>query len=243
MIEAHIICSHPCDIPDLGIIGLKRGEERWISIAASQSSQDLLKEQAKGNVRVYRRVRRNSPTKAPRRPAPPFVAKSRPQSIERPQTEEKEPQVVEAHIDTDALAKKMKAELLGDLLPNIQDMLAQEVSKVLAAQEKTVPASPGPSSNAGLETEQLEAVLEGVLRRVGMGSRSVSPTGSPVESSSADLEDPIFVPSNIVDKNTKGRITISSKESAGADDLDDAQAILRKMKKAKQNKQKDNTEK
>ena len=45
MIEAKIICSHPCDIPDLGIIGLKRGEERWVSVAAAQASQDLTKEQ------------------------------------------------------------------------------------------------------------------------------------------------------------------------------------------------------
>lgn len=242
MIEAQIICSHPCDIPDLGIVGLRRGEERWVSVAAAQKSQDLAKEQRKGNVRVYRRARRMET--APRRPAPPFVAASRPQVREHkePEVIEKHVEVevervVEAQVDTDELARKMKAELLGDLT----SVIAQEVGKALAAHEpQEAPHAPSEAAPAqpGLDAAQLENVLEGVLRRVGVSGGGGAPGGS----APRGPEDPLFLPTDIVDKDAKGKITVKSKKSESTDDLDDAQAALREMKRAKRGRTKGSQE-
>jgi hypothetical protein len=253
MIEAKIICSHPCDIPDLGITGLRRGEERWVSISAAQGSADLAKEQAKGNVRVYRKVRRVEST--PRRPVPPFVAGSRPQA--RPRAE---PEVVERHVevekvvevervveapsvDVDELARKMKSELLGDLIPNLKDVIAEEVSKAMASQPSKEPqqapaAAPAPS--AGVDAATLESVLERVLGRVG---GPVGGTSSGGTSRRKDPDEPLFIPSTIVDKGAKGKITVSSKKTEGTDDLDDAQAALREMKRARRGRKNDSEEK
>jgi hypothetical protein len=245
MIEAKIICSHPCDIPDLGITGLKRGEERWVSISAADASQDLLKEQRKGNVRVYRKVRRRET--APRRPAPPFVAASRPRVPER-----KEPEVIEKHhevervveasVNVEELARRMKSELIGDLIPDIKEAIAQEVGKALAQQpqqpqqprELTEPAAPA------MDAAQLESLLESVLRRVGVQGGG---TASQQAETAEGPEDPLFIPSVIIDKGAKGKITVKSKKSKGTDDLDDAQAALREMKRARRGKKKDNEEK
>ena len=236
MIEANIRCSHPCDIPDLGIFELKRGEERWVSIALAERSMDLAKEQAKGHVHVSRKVRRMEP--APRRPAPPFVARSRPMVRQRvePEVIEKHIEVeriveVESKIDTDELARKMKAELMGDLIPGIRDVIAQEVGKILASQEPQVPPEPVAPPQPGLDATQLESVLEGVLRRVGVSG------GGPA-STARGPDDPLFIPKDIVDKNAKGKITVKSKESENTDDLDDAGAALREMKRAERGRKK-----
>lgn len=249
MIEAKIICSHPCDIPDLGINGLKRGEERWVTVAAAQASQDLAKEQRKGNVRVYRKVRRMEA--APRRPAPPFVSASRPAARERaePEVVEKHVEVeriveVESSVDVDEVARKMKSELLEDLIPNLKEVISEEVNRAVAAhqpQEKpqeTPQEAPAPQQ--GFDAAQLESVLEGVLRRVG-----VSGGGSAASGGSRAKEDdgPIFIPKAIVDKDAKGKITVKSKKSEGTDDLDDAQAALREMKRARRGRKKGNEEK
>jgi hypothetical protein len=245
MIEAKIICSHPCDIPDLGILGLKRSEERWVSVAAADASRDLAKEQRKGNVRVYRKMRKRN--MAPKRPAPPFVAASRPPVRERvdPEVVEKHIEVeriveVESSVDVDELARKMKSELLGDLIPDIKEAIAQEVGKALAQQPQRAPEPAAPAAPA-MDASQLESVLEGVLRRVGIsgggggGSQGGSKTSGP--------EEPLFIPSAIVDKGAKGKITVKSKKSEETDDLDDAQAALREMKRARRGKKKGNEEK
>jgi hypothetical protein len=242
MIEAKITCNVPCDIPDLGIVGLRRGEVRWVTVLQAESSADLIKEQRKGNVKVNRQMRRNHA--APRRPAPPFVAASRP-----PVRERAEPEVVEKHVqvervvehtvDTDELAAKMKAELLGDLLPNLKDVIAQEVGRALASHETPTPAPQ--RQEDGVTAGQLESVLESVMRRVmpAGGGASAVQGGS----RNSGPEGPLFVPTKIVDKDAKGKITVKSAKSAEADDLDDAQAALREMKRARRGRKKSSEEK
>lgn len=226
MIEAQIICSNPCNIGDLGIVGLKRGDERWVSVAAAERSRDLAKEQGKGNVRVYRKARRME--SAPRRPPPPFVAASRPQVHDRagPEVVEKRVEIERVvEVDTDELARKMKDELLGD----IKSVIAQEVGKALAAQEPPAPQAAVPAPEPGLDATQLENVLEGVLRRVGVSGGGSGGGGK--QGSTKGPEDPLFIPTDIVDKDARGKITVKSKESEGTDDLDEAGAALREMKR------------
>lgn len=240
MIEAHIICSSPCDIPDLGIFKLQRGEERWVSLMAAEKSRDLEKEQRKGNVRWFRksrRMERQTPRNprtdaAPRPPPPPFVARSRP-SGERPGTASPETRVVEVEkvvervvevekpVDQEALAN-MKAEILGDMraeiLGDMRSMIAEEVGK---------------AAQSGIDASQLESTLESVMRRV----MPAGGAGTPARGSSSETpegpEDPLFFPTDIVDKEAKSRIAVKSEKSEETGDLDDAQALLREMKKGR----------
>lgn len=246
MIEAQIICCNPCDIPDLGIVGLKRGEQRWVSLAAAQASQDLLKEQSKGNVRVKRKPQRgnSSGRTSPPRPAPPFVAHSRPQRKDSGEPS-KPSQVVEHHetviektvvqeVDTD----KLKAELLGDLLPGLRSVIAEEVGKV-AAQNTPAPQS---TPSASLDPAQLESVLESVMRRVGVPTGDgVSSTGGDTRKSSGPKE-PMYLPNKIIGKDTKAKIDVAQKASEGGGDLDDAQAALRALRGKKRGRKNGNEE-
>lgn len=242
MIEAQIICCNPCDIPDLGIVGLKRGEQRWVSIAAAQSSKDLAKEQGKGNVRVARKVQRK--TAVPSRPAPPFVAHSRPQNKD---PVEKNNTVVEHHHETvvretvvqEVDTEKLKAELLGDLIPGLRSVIAEEVGKV-AAQAASEAAIAAPVPAASLDPAQLEGVLENVLRRV-MPEGGVAGV-APRARKSTGPEEPLFIPGKIVSKDTKAKIDVKQKATEGGEDLDDAQAALRALRSKKRGRKNGNEE-
>lgn len=244
MIEAQITVCNPCDIPDLGLEGLKRGEKRWVSLAAAQASQDLIKEQAKGNVRVNRKAQRNNNAAsrvAPSRPAPPFVAHSRPQNKE---PVDKTQKVIEHHVETvvektvvqEVDTDKLKAELLGDLLPGLRAAIAEEVGKV-TAQSPSEPTAPAP----GLDAAQLEGVLESVLRRVGVPSGGGASAGARTRKSSGP-EEPVFIPDKIVAKDRKAKIDVKQNASEGGEDLDDAQAALRALRGKKRGRKNGNEE-
>jgi hypothetical protein len=232
MIEAQIICSEPCDIPDLGIIGLKRGEERWVALSTAESSADLKKEQAKGNLRVYRKARRME--KAPKRPPPPFVTRSRPTVppkaepivVERV-VEVERVEVVKQEVDTE----KLRAEILAELLPGVRSAVAEEMGKIAASQEATQPVQEAPAAAPGIDASQLENALENVMRRV-MPAGGAAP-GAPGAQRRSGPEEPMFIPSEIVKKDTKAKIDVKSKKSGETGDLDDAQAALRAMKRQK----------
>lgn len=242
MIEAQILCCHPCDIPDLGMSGLKRGEERWVSDTAARNSKDLQKEQAKGNVRVSRKPRRM--IRNPRQPPPPFVAQSRPQSHEpRAPRVEKETvlketivkETVVQEIDTE----KLKADLLKDLLPGLRSAIADEIGKI-AAQSAPEPAQEAPAPAAGIGAAELERVLESVLQRVAPGG--VAPAGSSGARRPSGPEEPVFIPGNLVSKDTKAKIDVKQKSTEGGGGLDDAQAALRALKRQKRGNNNGNKE-
>jgi hypothetical protein len=219
-LEAQILCSHPCEIPDLGL-RLLRGEERWLCWQVAAGSSDLRKELAKGNVRVYRKARRD---KAPKLPQPPFVALQRP--LPRPQSKAEpavEERVVEPSLDIDALAMKIKTELIGDLRPAISEEVGRAVAEVQASQA---------SQGAPLDAGQLETVLESVLRRVlPSGSVPSAPSVSaPAVSRAAAPEDPLYMPTRLVDPETRAKITVQKQETENAE-VDEAAEALRAHRK------------
>lgn len=241
MIEAQILCCNPCDIPDLGIVGLRRGEQRWVSDTAALSSKDLKKEQAKGNVRVSRKARRvlRAP---PGRPPPPFVAQSRPQNNQRPANapvaEPRVETIIEKTVVQEVDTDKLKAELLSDLLPGLRSAIAEEMGK-LTAQNAAQASQAAPAPAAGIDAAQLEGVLESVLRRVGVptasgGTQGGRKTSGPVE--------PVFIPKTIVSKDIKAKINVNQKTSEGAGDLDDAEAALRALRGKRRGKKNVNEE-
>jgi len=254
MIEAQIICCNPCDIRDLGIEGLCRGEERWVTLHAANSSKDLLHEQRKGNIRVYRKVRKEKA--APKRPHPPFVAGSRPQVIKRPVAQVPRPPTPEPlpapdpppapepppapQVNTSEIADKVRADLLNDLLPGLREAISQEVSKAVSSNNQQHSADPAPQQQ-GLDATQLEAVFEKVVRR--MAPVGGSSSGQEDSRKIRGPEEPLFIPKSLVDKNTKGKITVSSKKSEGSDDIDSASDALRALKRAGRGRKKGSEDK
>lgn len=236
MIEAHILCCHPCDIPDLGIVGLRRGEQRWVSEVSARASKDLRKEQGKGNIRVTRKARRLNQT--PKRPAPPFVAQSRPQNNVRPEkpvVEKATEIVIERTVVQEVDTDKLKEELLTDLMGGLRSVIAEEVGK-MAAQNVSEPVQAPQAPAPGLDAAQLEGVLESVLRRV-------IPSGGMSPSKGARLppgpHEPLFIPNQIVPKNAKAKIKVNQKASEDGTEFDDAQAALRALRGKKRGKKTD----
>ena len=237
MIEAQIICCEKCDIPDLGL-NLVPGEEQWVSDVVARDSKDLQRAKVAGKVRVYRKTRRMSQT--PKRPAPPFVLRSRP-----PARPHQDPQVVEKTVEVEKIVvqevdtEKLKAELrgdllgelLGDLLPGLRAVVAEEMGKAVAQQASQQASQqaqvPVPASAQGIDADELESVLEKVVRRVGVS------TGGRDSRSSAGPEEPLFIPGKIVEKgkDMKGSISVKSTTSDEAGDVDEAQAALREMRR------------
>ena len=234
MIEAQIICCEKCEIPDLGL-SLMPGQEEWVADAVARSSTDLQRVQGMGKVRVYRKARRMN--RNPKRPPPPFVMRSRPQVVDQstPKVVEKiVEKVVEKIVEVpqEVDTEKIKAELLKDLLPGLRAVVAEEMSKVVAQQAPQTPQQ----APQGIDPEQLESVLERVVRRVvpagGVASRTRKNAAS---------EEPLFIPGNIVDKDVEAKIDVASKATEDTEDLDDAQAALREIKRrrrAKKNEEK-----
>ena len=226
MIEAQIICSNPCDLPDLGIYGLKRGEERWVTVNAATSSSDLRREQRKGNVRVYRKVRHT--TNPPKRPAPPFVAGSRPMAPRKPPPEPVREVPPAVPVDAEEIAAKIRSELLGELIPGIREAISQEVGKAVAQSQAQAPAA---APQAGVDPEQLEAMLKRVVATAAGSGGSAAGSRSSSASENSGPEEPLFIPSKIVDKDTKGKIKVKSAKSEGGDDLDEAKRALAALKR------------
>ena len=243
MIEAQIICCHPCDIPDLGIVGLRRGEERWVSEASARASGDLRKEQGKGNVRVSRKPRRGG---NPKRPPPPFVAHSRPQNTERPVPapviEKHTETVIEKTVIQEVDTEKLKRELLGDLIPGLRSVIAEEVGKMAAQSAAQAPQAAAPPA-MGMDAAQLEGVLESVLQRVMPAGGMAAPGGASGRGSKpSGPAEPLFIPSQILSKDSKSKIDVKQNTSEGAGDLDDAEAALRALRGKRRGKKNVNEE-
>lgn len=227
MIEALITCNEPCDIPDLGIFKFMRGEERWVSDAKALASKDLKKEQMKGNVSVTRKSRRNL-QQSPKRPQPPFVAQSRPSNQERSAV--KPETVVEKTVVQEVDTDKLKQDLLGELLPGLRAVVADEIRKATAESAPQAPAQSA-TQQGGIDAAQMADVLESVLRRVAPSGVAASSSGTSRKPSGP--EEPLFIPGKIVAKDAKAKIDVKQKATEGGDGIDDAQEALRALKRKK----------
>jgi hypothetical protein len=238
MIQAHLICCEPVDIPDLGL-KLKRGEEVWLDDLVARNSSDLRRAQSTGKVRVSRSNRRYA--KPPRvlpashtqpKPKPRVYAKPEPEIIERTVIEERiVEKVVTADVDTDEIATKIRAQMLGDL----REVVAQEVSKMMTPQAPQEAPEAAPSQAPAMDAEQMATVMEAAMKRVlaSQGGGVVVTSGSSSARKTPGPEEPLYMPSNLVNKDAKAAISVKTETSKTGDELDDATAALRALKKKK----------
>jgi len=171
------------------------------------------------------------------------VAHSRPQNnppLTNTVVEKHTETVIEKTVVQEVDTEKLKAELLGDLLPGLQSAIAAEMGKMAAQMVSPAPqealAAPAP-----VDPAQLEAAMENVLRRVGMPSGGTG--AAPGARRSSGPAEPVFIPKTIVSKDTKAKIDVKQKTSEGAGDLDDADAALRALRSKRRGKKNVNEEK
>ena len=134
-------------------------------------------------------------------------------------------------VDTDEIAAKLRAQMLGDL----REVVAQEVGKIVAAQTAQEAPKETPAQPAPMDAEQMATVMEAAMKRVlgTQGGGVVVPSGSSAARSAPGPEEPLYMPSNLVDKDAKVAISVKTETSETGDELDDATAALRAMKKKK----------
>jgi len=241
--ETQIICCEPCEIPDLSL-NLHRGEEAWVANVLAKSSKDLKRVVAMGHVRVYQRMRDK---KKARRHAPPSYQRLKPQV--RTQTPaapvvpvaapeqvivEKivERVVVEKVIEapnTEALTAQIKRDLLGEMAGTIE----AAVAAAMALQASQAPQAPPALDAAAMAAIVQQAVAAALPAPVG-GGVVVAPSRRREDTEEA----PLYLPTGIVDKNTKAEISVQS-ESKGSGELDEATKLLREMKRRKTQTDKD----
>lgn len=192
-----------------------------MSWQAALSSADLRKEIEKGSVRVERKTRKPGQTS---RHLPPFVALNRTPgpgvaSHVRASVELKvePPKAEPVAVDVEEIARRVRDELLGDVRATVSD----EISRALASMPQS------------LDATQMSAVLEGVLRKVLPAGGAAAPVASsaPRARASAPADEPLYMPTNIVDKDAKGKVVLESQSSEEIGDLDDAAAALRELKR------------
>jgi hypothetical protein len=117
---------------------------------------------------------------------------------------------------------------LEEVANRVRESLVEDVRATVSA-ELTRALSGLPQ--ASLDSQQLATVLEGVLRRV-MPTASTSATSSVApRGPTSSHDEPLFVPTNIVNKDIKGKVVLQSESSDETGDLDDAAAALREIKR------------
>ena len=227
VIDARIKCtSGVAIVVDLGL-RLERGDVVDIPEAAAQSSQDLWKLQRIGQVSVRWITRcREMKEKPPKPPAPPFVRLSR----NKKKPSKPQPKVPSGtSVDSEALAKRIRAEV------------REEMGELKALLASMLDASSQPQSEPEVQQAQLpegfsEAVKSAVKQAVGsMPQVAAATSGGTVEE---DM--PMFIPSKIINPETKGEIDVKS-ESSGDSAVDDASQALRSMKKKRSKKSRKKT--
>jgi hypothetical protein len=228
--DARIKCiSGEAIISDLGL-RLQRGDVTNVPEESAQNSKDLWRLERIGQVSI-RWVRRCAEVKdkPPKPPAPPFVRLSRNKKGPPPKTKP-----VSESVDPNALARRIRAEMRAEMKAEM-DELKSMLGQVLAAQQPATPATP--SIEAPTADDIAEAVRGAVKEAVGSipvvvrGNTNV--TGG-TAGSVVDEDMPVFIPSTIINPETKGEIDVQS-ESSDAN-LDDASEALRAMKKKRSKK-------
>lgn len=250
MIEAYVRCKWGIRIPDLGM-EMRSGQDYWLSLEEADGSKDLSHAARIGAVTVYKKERfrmvrkrhlppfaklsrggaagPKNPLKQPIHPAVPPVEPPKPETPQekppapeppKPPEQPKAPETkVEVNVDPEAVAAAVRQALSGELSTAVSQLVKAELQK------EGTPSSPSAPQQ---DPEVLaEAISKALAKNFPKGA--VSAPRSSSGSVSSDIDDaPLFMPSNIVDKNTKA--TVKIQEDKADSDINDAAAMLRALR-------------
>ena len=232
MKEAQIECligEYP--IHDLNL-RLRKGEVAFVPEKGAKRSKDLEHARKLGAVRVRfverSRVSKNPPKSPPRSPPPPNVRLSRRQARGPavPQVEVREGISPE---QAQAMADKAAQKAAGDAAKMAVDALLPAIHNILASQQ-----------GSG-DTSDLDNRIEQAVARAMSSVSFVAPVGDTAapkaKRSSKGPDEPMFIPKDIVAKDDKSELDVSS-ESSDAGNLDAAAAALKAAKPKRRSRKK-----
>ena len=203
MKEASITCvTHEWVIPDLGL-SMKKGQVEYKDAQQARQSKDLAEARRIGAVRVEfverSRMAKKPPT-APRHPGPPNVRLGRGVRRQPPQPPPT-PQVV----DMDEIRRIAREEARA----GAREGAAEGVEAGVRAALASLPAA-GPV----IDQATLEAALRNVLPGITVAAPASSSGGaSGSTASTKGPDEPTFIPSGIIDKDSKTDLKTQSGES------------------------------
>jgi len=235
MKEAKITCNiAQIKIPDQGLT-LVQGQTIWRTEEKYERSEDLKHASSIGalSVKWKERARVTKPPPPPnfRRLVPGQHRKPSPE----PKRDVKPATAIVEQVDTEALAKIVKAAVTGELSQQ-KDALAGQFTALQEALMSQISKALESKGNGGIDAETLQQTLTATLtaamanmpqQQVVVQQQSDSSSGAPAPKRKD--EGPMFIPKGIVTE-AKGNIRVQegSTESTG---LDDAAAALKALKK------------
>lgn len=206
------------EIPDLKLF-VKKHDPVWITKEQYKSSLALKHLEKMGSVICYPNQRSREVSKLPK----PKKAPIRTAKLSRP--------------NKGGLGNKSVKE------PDIQETIRQATQEAATqAAEKAVQAVTShllgnlPQNQKSPLQPNVEGLEEMIQRAVANALGNTQVTTSNKDSSNpVVLEEPVYIPSNIVDKDAKGSVNIKS-ETSTSDGVEDASEALKKLRKTKSRK-------
>jgi hypothetical protein len=220
MKEARIECiTHEWAITDLNL-EMKKGEVKFFNARAAKQSKDLAHARRISAVRVEfveRSRMAKKPTVPPRIPGPPNVRLSR-KGRKQPPAQKPVPP---ATFDMDEIRRIAREEARA----GAREGTAEGVEAGVRAALSSLPVA-GPA----VDQSMLEAALRNVLPGITVAAPT-APASSGVTSStrSKGPEEPVFIPSSIIDKDSTTELKTQSSESED-DGVAEAAAALKAAK-------------
>jgi hypothetical protein len=208
MKEARIQClCQSFPIHDLGL-SLHKGNVAWVSEEKARASKELAEARRIGAVRVDYVERYRMKSPPRRMPPPPFIRQSRPGA--KPAVRTNAPDMEEVGRRAEEAATKAVQKGMDEI---------KEMLKV--------------SRDVSVPQEKLEEALRNVLAE-GPAEVALAP---PPETLHLPASEPVYIPTDVVDTMSKGKIEVEAQATA-AGDMDEAAAELKKRRKTRKKKTK-----
>jgi hypothetical protein len=228
ILEAEIVCIKSVAVPDLGL-RLSVGDIEYVEEQAARDSKHLWKAYDNGSVRIrwipkcqeIRKGRTNPNTLVGVVPSMGKAERRRAKALKNNQNN------LDHEIDTEGVLRKAQASASEEIERQMAKLRKDLLQDVRAALKED--SGPSETPDPKLDQDQLVDMIAGkILGALPVGGLSTS------SSSVSNREDdtPMFIPEGIVNSEAKAEIKVEA-ESSDLDNLDDAMAALRAMKKRK----------
>lgn len=237
MIEIKITClTAQFKLTDLGL-DLSRGEEVWVSYEDAAASKELAHAHRIGAVLLLKKER----ARVSQPPPPPNFRRLVPGQHRRRESlssqvkaevtpeEKSTAEVEQAKVDLEKAVAQL-SQVKGEMLDEVS-RLKGELSSMRETLAKVLVPNPG------VDLEQLKGLLQTTVTSALEGLQVAAPQARdsfrhPVEKDTTDsfADVPMFIPSGIVEADTKGAIEIKQDTTEGGQ-LNDAASALKALKK------------
>lgn len=207
-------------IQDLNLLVL-RGTPQWVTEEQYQKSIVLRELVRRGDLTASRRSR-SRVSKPPQKPRVHSARLSRPSKVQR-----KMPLVEKVELTPEQL-KELLDKTAKDAAASAISALAPMLNAVLENQ-KAAQAAPAQAPDLETLEDRVAAVVERAIANLPASKGGGSTLPGQVHAA-AGPEEPVYIPTGIVPKDSKGVISVQSNASDSGD-LGDAAAALKKLRK------------